>query len=114
MKVVINRCYGGFSLSQKAWGRLVELGVPVYSLDASEVPDGFIIFKDEKGEYWNSYRGQDERTEPRLIQVIEELGEEANTRFSELMIVEVPDDSSWYIDDYDGMEHVSEHHRTWY
>ncbi len=28
-KVVINKCYGGFNLSQKAYAKLVEYGVPV-------------------------------------------------------------------------------------
>ena len=48
-----------------------------------------------------------------LIQVIEELKEKANTRHSELKVVEIPDDVEYFIENYDGCEHVSEVHRTW-
>ena len=46
------------------------------------------------------------RFDPILIEVIEELGDVANGRYSELHIVEVPDDvaEDYMIDDYDGFE----------
>jgi len=53
------------------------------------------------------------RNDPLLVQVVEELGEDANTRFSNLKVVEIPDDVAWEIDEYDGYEHVAETHRTW-
>ena len=28
--------------------------------------------------------------------------------------VEIPDDVEWQIEEYDGTEHISEKHRTWY
>ena len=55
----------------------------------------------------------EERTNPLLIQVIEELGERANNRFSKLEIVEIPDDVKWQIDEYDGWESIHEVHREW-
>lgn len=53
------------------------------------------------------------RTDPLLIQVIEELGEEANSRFSRLEIVEIPDELEWEIDDNDGYETIREKGRSW-
>ena len=87
MKIAINRCYGGFSLSQKAQEALATLGIE----DHYEL----------------------KRNDPKLIEVIEKLGPEANSRFSELKIVEIPDDVEWEIKEYDGQEWVAEKHRTW-
>ena len=86
-KVVVNRCWGGFGLSDKA---LQHMGLST-----------------------GIYCGDIERTDPKLIAAVEELGEEANGSYSNLRIVYVPDDVSWYIDDYDGQETVRENHRTW-
>ena len=33
--------------------------------------------------------------------------------YAELKIVEVPDDVVWEIDEYDGLESISEVHRRW-
>lgn len=84
MKVVINRCYGEFDLSDKA---KEILGI--------------------------EYETEIERNDPRLVAVVEELGDEANTWCSSLKIVEIPEDVDWVIEDYDGLEWVSEKHRTW-
>jgi len=87
MKVVINDCYGGFGLSPQAIKRLAEL---------------------------NAKTGRDiERNDPKLIQVIEELGEMAYGSFAKLKIIEIPDDIEWEIEEYDGNEWVSEKHRRW-
>lgn len=84
MKIVINRCFGGFGLSDAA---LKRLGIDEYT----EV----------------------ERNDPRLVAVVEELGDAANDGFSKLKVVEIPDNVEWEIIDYGGMEHVVEKHRTW-
>jgi hypothetical protein len=89
MKIVINRCWGGFGLSDKAFKRYKELGGN------------------------SDYVFEIERNDPILVQVVEELGEQANDSLSELKIVEVPDYISWYIHDYDGMESVEEEHSSW-
>ena len=45
--------------------------------------------------------------------MVEEQGDAINGAFSDLKVVEIPDGIRWYIDEYDGMEHVAERHRTW-
>jgi len=87
-KIVYNGCYGGFGLSDKAVARYWELkGQPV--------PDDF-----------SRFNLKEDRSDPILVQVVEELGEEADTAFSELYIRELPEGTLYRIDEYDGMETV--------
>lgn len=89
MKVVINGCYGGFSLSDEA---LAYLGIPGGS----------------------RYSYEDDRTNPKLVECVEKLGEAVNhDSATYLYVVEVPDDVKWTITDYDGLEQVEEVHRVW-
>lgn len=92
-KVVINTCYGGFGLSEKADA--------LYCAYANITPD--------------SYSKYDvARDDPILLQVIEQLGiDECSGGFAELKVVEIPDDVEWGIEEYDGKEWVAEVHRTW-
>ena len=41
------------------------------------------------------------------------MGEKANGTFAKLQLVEIPDGVGWQVEEYDGMEWVSEKHRTW-
>jgi hypothetical protein len=91
MKIAINVCFGGFSLSEQALARYAELA------DKS----GFVAFENI-------------RDDPHLIQTIEELGTKCNTRYSEIRIVEIPDNIEWEIMEYDGTEYIAEKHRKWY
>ena len=50
---------------------------------------------------------------PVLVALVEEMGERANNSWSRLKVVDIPDDIDWYIEEYDGIEHVAEVHRTW-
>jgi hypothetical protein len=88
MKIVINRCYGGFELSERALKELKSLGF-----------DGHYSFVD--------------RADERLISVVESLGSDASSSCSKLRIVEIPDGVDYYITDYDGVETICERHRTW-
>lgn len=55
-----------------------------------------------------------ERDDPILIEVVKLLGTEANGKFADLKIVEIPDGTDYVIEDYEGVEHVAEVHQTWY
>lgn len=119
MKIVVNRCYGGFGLSQLAYKKLIEWGVPITqntNIDTKTL-QLYTHFKsklDCSEEYSDHFFGNDEnRNHPLLIRLVEELGEEANGRNAKLEIVNIPDDVRWEIDDYDGMETVEEQHRSW-
>jgi hypothetical protein len=97
MKVVINSCFffflgggGGFSLSKEACEYL-GLGW-----------DGFGFYYSDGG-----------RDDPKLIQCVETLGSKASGMCANLRVIEIPDDVDWYIEQYDGFEHVAEKHRTW-
>ena len=54
-----------------------------------------------------------DRTDPDLINIIEEMGEKANSKNSKLKIVEIPDDVNWRISEYDGQEKIREVARVW-
>lgn len=54
-----------------------------------------------------------ERIDAYLIKTVEDLGGKANGEFSDLKIIEIPDDVKWEIEEYDGVEWVAEVHRTW-
>lgn len=85
-KVVINVCYGGFSLSKEASEILRDQGVdinPCYGYLHDDLP----------------------RHDKRLVEVVEKLGEKANRKFSKLKVVEI-DSPMYRIDEYDGMESV--------
>lgn len=90
MKVVINTCFGGFGLSKKAEDYLIE------HYDFEEI-----------------YAHKIERNHEGLVEVVEKLGTQANGRFSDLKIVEIPDNIDWEITEYDGMENVQEKTRRW-
>jgi hypothetical protein len=90
-KIVVNRCFGGFSLSKEAYE---ELGL-------------------EWDGYGFAYDDDDKRDDPKLVEVVERLGAKADGRYADLKVVEIPDDVEWTIEEYDGSEHVSEVHRTW-
>lgn len=59
------------------------------------------------------YPKEIERTDSELIQVVEELGNESNGRYSELTVLVIPADVDYIIEVYDGREWVAETHRTW-
>ena len=83
MKVVINVCFGGFSVSKEVYEAM--------------------------GEEWDNfgYKFDDKRTDPKLISVIEELGDKASGSYAELRVVEIPEEATdWRIDEYDGTESV--------
>lgn len=109
-KIVINEDFGGFGLSKKAMERLIELGNKEVKAYMKEVS------KDNKPSLsttFDAFYPDIERDNPDLIKVVEELGDEANSSFASLKVVEIPDDVDWEIQEYDGREWIAEKHRTW-
>ena len=114
MKVVINTCYGGFCLSEKAMKLLIKKvkdrktkeRLKEYYKEIKKQIREFRLFKD-------TFNPPVSRGDPALVEVVEELGAEANCKFSKLKVVEIPDDVEWQIEEYDGMEWVAEKHRVW-
>jgi hypothetical protein len=101
MKIVVNKCYGGFSVSKDVYD---ELSIPW---------DGYgYISNDELGidsENFTAYRA-----DSRLIKAIEKVGlKKASGALADLVIVNIPNNIDWYIDDYDGIETIHEDHRSW-
>ena len=130
-EIVINKCYGGFSLSHKAIKRYAKLkGFKLFAfkydssindnkstytkLTDKEAEKEWIVsyYKDE--EMQDYFFGRDiPRDDKTLIRIVKELGNEANGGHAELKIIEIPDDVKWTIEEYDGIEWVAEEHRTW-
>ena len=111
-KIVINKSYGSFCVSHKAFLRLRELG----QREALQETD--------PGAYWPNAAAPREpslnrcgafvpRDDQTLIRVVEDLHAEANGHGAELKVVSIPDDVKWQISKTDGIEHVSEVHRIW-
>lgn len=120
MKVVINRCFGGFGISNLAFEKLLErkgvqyIKVPAKYPIKGNTSDYYKAGDEPSGEnYLSEYDFFDDRADPDLVAVIEELGEKSWGWASELAVVEIPDGIKWHIREYDGIEHVAEDHRTW-
>lgn len=128
-KVVLNRCYGGFGLSPKAeklyWER--KLGKKIFAYredyenkvftkteDLDQAKSLFISFVTEDyGDYVADYLPTNEdfyigdipRHDPILVDIVEELKEEANGECAKLVVVEIAT-PMYRIEDYDGMESI--------
>lgn len=120
-KVAINRCFGGFGISDEAFEKLLERkGIAFDKIVPEEKSSisGVIYYAaghaGEGDHYISEYDLYKDRSDPDLIAVIEEFKETANSWASEIAIVEIPDGIEWHIHEYDGLEHVAENHRTWY
>lgn len=155
MKIVINNCFGGFSISPLAVKRMAELkGKPCYFFVqniseglhgqyipatieeaeksfmfwafAVENPNDYFHKKDwnemtleerkEENELYSTLQIDNreyDRHDPLLVQVVEELGKKASGKCADLKIVEIPDNTDYEIQEYDGNEHIAEKHRTW-
>ena len=107
MKVVINKCYGGFGISDAAvkWIREnkpcehkeIIAGEP-YDSNKREIKE----YNDSNYNH-NSYRDC-----PSLVAAVESLGDRTNGQHAELHIVDVYD-NTYSIKDYDGKETICHH-----
>lgn len=111
MKIVINKCYGGFGLSEEAvllYAKKKGLNLIIERNKGLKL-NHYYLNEKKDGNYFCERDIQ--RNDPILVQVVKELGVKANGYSAELKIVEIPDDMKWEIEEYDGKEWVSEAHR---
>ena len=120
MKIIINSRFGGLSFSDEVFEQLIKKGWRVTEPEArlDYVAYQIILLNYRGIKYkFNCYRsGADDwtRTNAEIIEVVESLGcERASGVYAALKIIEIPDNISWYISEYDGVEEVHETHRSW-
>lgn len=133
MKIVINNCFGGFGLSEKAMrAYFAKKGRDVFKsgdglfttyFDAPVPKEFKADISYDHPDYkrycqWYSEHGLYDkdipRDDPDLVSVVEELGcKGASGQYASLSVVEIPDGVQWQIEEYNGSEHVAEVHRTW-
>lgn len=141
MKIVINRCYGGFGLSAEAikmylkkkgkecyfyiktkykhthgfdeYKKVTDVSDSIfYSVVTEDLGKTTETLAKIDGIYFSEY--EIERTDKDLISVVEELGvEKASGKHASLEVVEIPDDIQYEIEEYDGIESIHEVHRRW-
>lgn len=112
--VVINAQHGGFGLSRVAQLSYLERSGIKYTLIDREdqlTTDRYGPIILVNGNHW--YDRDIERNDPVLVSLIEELGKESWGEHARLKLVQIPADVKWQIEEYDGLEWVSEQHRTW-
>lgn len=142
MKIVINKCYGGFGVSPLGLKMYAELKgkkayfytqtkysfidkVDEYSKIKTPSRDSMGIYCSTK-DYGKSFsqfpKDSDKtfiwehnlkRTDKSLVKVVETLGVKANGWAANLRVIDILDGISYEIDDYDGIESIHEEHRSW-
>jgi hypothetical protein len=133
LRIVINKCYGGFGLSPKAVMEYAKLkGITLYPHEDGltthyttipweeykklEEGDTEKPIKPGRFNNSNSYYFSPRnipRDDPALIQVVGTLGEDSYGFAADLQIVKIPDGIEWEVEEYDGLEWIAEKHRTW-
>lgn len=103
VKIVLSCCYGGFGLSDKAIKRYAEIKGWTCEKDEND-EYGFLTLINEQGERISSYDLGNDRTDLVLVQVVEELGKDSNSDYSDLYIMTIKKGTKYFIDEYDGLE----------
>lgn len=95
MKVVINKSYGGFGLSEQGW-------------------EAYKKFCKKEGRQAQEFYWDIPRDDPALVHAVEKLGDRAADMVSRLKVVEIPDGIEWFVHEgQGGVEWVAEVHRKW-
>ena len=135
MKVILNKCYGGFSLSHEAYmlyAKKKGLTLYPYAIDyatktyyLTNNPENDytvhysiknygdkISFKEacDKNFLWLNHKYRDD---PILVEVVEELRDKANGRFADLKVVDIPDNMDYVINGYNGIETLHQKVQEW-
>ena len=135
MKIILNKCFGGFDVSTEGYELYAKKkGIELYKykdnlvIENHEYIKKYIKIKGKENELfkhyftkdfgeiakiskedyekYNLYLREESRQDQTLIEVVEELGEKASGRFGNLEVVEIPDNSFYKIDEYDGLETI--------
>jgi hypothetical protein len=102
-KVVINGCYGGFSLSDEAKREYLRRT----GQEWTEKPNKYSSMRPHFYVGAGHWSERDlPRTDPVLIAVVEDLGAEANGMCASLKIEEIEKGTRYFIDEYDGYEGI--------
>ena len=105
MKVLVNKCYGGYGTSKKAGYEWLKRTGTEYTV----LEDGYQLIVEINGE--REYLDHIDRTDPVLIGIFEEFGSEFTSGpHAELELQEIPDGCEYEIGEYDGTEWIDE---TW-
>ena len=138
-KVILNKCFGGFGVSKEAYELYAKKkGISVFHYTQKNLKKEIYTYATDATDdnrifdfYFTKYFGNkayisDEdfkkyflnlneyfREDKTLIEVVEELGEKANTFYSNLKIVEIPNDLDYVIDNYNGIETLHQKVQEW-
>ena len=135
-KVILNKCFGGFGVSKEAYELYAKKkGIDVFHYTQKNLKNEIYTYATDDNRSFDFYFTKDFgdnvyisdedfkkyflnldenfREDKTLIEVVEELGEKANTFYSNLKIVEIPDDLDYVIDDYDGIETLHQKVKKW-
>lgn len=131
MKIILNKCYGGFDVSDEAYELYAKKrGISLYryynDYDNKKMHKGSGLityyFTEDFGDNvendkidWEThlYLDSGHRDDPTLIEVVEELGKKASGSYGNLVIVEIPNNMDYVIDEYDGVETLHERVKVW-
>ena len=112
--IVINKEHGGFGLSKEARILYLERAGIAYTLVSGPDRHTESLCGPQVEVNGNIWCDTDiDRDDPILVDVVRQLGRQADGRFATLKIVEVPAGVKWNVAEYDGLEWVEEVHRTW-
>ena len=105
MKILVNKCYGGYGTSKEAAREWLKRNNAVFTI----IEDTYHLVVEMDGE--KHYMTNIDRADPILIELYEEKGSEfVSGRHAELKLEEIPDDCQYSIGEYDGQEWIEE---TW-
>ncbi len=141
MEIAVNKCFGGFSPSMRAYREYLKLkGKKSFFYKQTKFD-----FKDEKeehtridnidkkesglfscyskdfgkktnkldGRYFVYLRDDKLRIDKDFIKVVKKLKKKVNTSVSDIKIIKIPDGIDWEIDNYGGVESIHKEHRSW-
>jgi hypothetical protein len=129
MKLVINKCFGGFGVSIAAMKEMIGKCPHVIAndpikwygskekweaaiADPNNIHRDYMYFDDRNWVVTDDHRS-DARDCPVLVATVERMGAAASSSLAKLRVVEIPDGIEYDVDEYDGIEHVAEKHQTW-